>query len=81
MKGDEAVLDVSCLSEGVFYAWLSGRAFTPDFGFKAPTALTKRKRGRCDTQITRYQLTRYFLILVKKGTLEGYNDLQSLFSR
>ena len=43
MKGDEAVLDVSCLSEGVFYAWLSGRAFTPDFGFKTPDGANETK--------------------------------------
>ncbi len=27
-EGDEAVLDVGCLSVGAIYAWLSGRAFT-----------------------------------------------------
>jgi hypothetical protein len=30
-----------CLNGGAIYAWLGGRAFTPNFGFKPPTALRR----------------------------------------
>jgi hypothetical protein len=77
MKGEEAVLDVSCLSEGVFYAWLSGRAFTPNFGFRPPTALTKRERGRCDAQNDSVPVNDVFLVLVNADGKVLLRDIMS----
>lgn len=49
-EGDEAVLDVGCLSGGMLYAWLSGRAFTPNFGFGPPQPLRRREQGESDAK-------------------------------